>query len=51
MNTTETSTTTRCEAFKAVIRGQIMSYINTNSREINRDITTVDSKINLVEQK
>ena len=51
MKSNETSTTTRREAFKAFIGEQIISYISTNSRKINKDMATLHSKIKLLEQK
>lgn len=51
MNTSETSASTRWEAFKAFIRGQIISYTKTKSKLCNQKLNLLDSKLKDLEKR
>lgn len=50
INTFETSASIRWEAFKAYIRGQIISYTSSKSKKINQKMNLLDSKIKALER-
>lgn len=51
MNTSETSASTRWEAFKAFIRGQIISYTKAKSKLCNQKLNLLDSKLKDLEKR
>lgn len=51
LNTTQTSATTRWEAFKAFIRGQIISYTSSKTKEVNKITKQLEHDIKILENK
>lgn len=50
-NTTQTSAIIRWEAFKAFIRGQIISYTSRKTKEKQEKFKTLETKIRLLKEK
>ena len=50
INTNETSACTRWEAFKAFIRGQIISFTSSKSKRTHQKIILLESKIKILER-
>lgn len=51
LNTTQTSATTRWEAFKAFIQGQITSYTSSKTKAINKIARQLEYDIKILENK
>lgn len=49
INTNQTNACIRWEAFKAYIRGQIISFISTQSKKQRTEINELEKKIQLLE--
>ena len=50
-NTSQTTATIRWEAFKAFIRGQIISYTSRKTKEAQDIIRDLESKMKMLENK
>lgn len=51
INTSETSASTRWEAFKAFIRGQIMSFTKTKTKWFNQKLNLLESRLTDLEKR
>lgn len=49
VNTSETTASTRWEAFKAFIRGQIINFTSSKSKKAKQKLTMLESKIKILE--